>query len=129
MNEWKFRNDRRLYRSRNGAIAGVCRGLATYFSFSVSWLRFLAIVLTVLSGLWPVVILYAVAAMVMKPEPARPIQTEAEKDFYDDYVHSRHGAARRVKRRYDHLERRLRRMEDSVTAREFDWDRRMETEK
>lgn len=129
MDKRKYRNARGLYRSRHGIIAGVCRGLADYFNLSVSWLRFLIIVLMVFSGLWPLIILYAVAAMVMKPEPVRPIETEAEKDFYDDYVHSRHSAARRVKRRYDHLERRLRRMEDSVTAREFDWDRRMGTER
>ncbi len=74
---------------------------------------------------WPVVILYVIAAMVMKPGPIRPLETDDERYFYDDYVHSRHNAARRIKRRYDQLDRRLRRMEDRVTAKEFDWDRRM----
>ena len=32
-----------LYRSRNGAILGVCRGLAEYFDFSVFWARAISI--------------------------------------------------------------------------------------
>ncbi|MCJ7776670.1 MAG: PspC domain-containing protein, partial [Desulfobulbaceae bacterium] len=28
-----------LYRSRNGIILGVCRGVAEYFDFSVFWAR------------------------------------------------------------------------------------------
>jgi len=114
-----------LYRSRNGTFAGVCRGLADYYGFSVGWLRFLVVMLMLFSGIWPMVILYVIAAMVMKPEPMRPIETADEQFFYDDYVQSRHSAARRIKRRYDQLDRRLRRMEDRVTAKEFDWDRRM----
>lgn len=127
MNRWRHRTDGGVYRSRNGVIAGVCRGLADYFNFSVAWFRFIVVIVTIFSGLWPMIILYALAAMVMKPEPVRPLNTEAERDFYDDYVQSRHSAARRMKRRYDHLERRLRRMENTVTAQDFDWDRRMGT--
>jgi phage shock protein C len=63
----------------------------------------------------------------MKPEPVIPIQTEGEHEFYDSYVHSRKGAAERLKRRYENLERRIRRMEHTVTAREFDWDRKLNT--
>lgn len=125
MTDWKDRHENGLYRSRTGVVAGVCRGLADRYGLRVGWLRFLVVLLMVFSGVWPVVILYAVAAMVLKPEPVRPIDTDDERDFYEDYVHSRHSAARRLKRRYDRLDRRLRRMEDTVTAREFDWDRRM----
>ncbi|MBP1742726.1 MAG: pspC [Deltaproteobacteria bacterium] len=32
-----------LYRSRKGAILGVCRGIAEYFDFSVFWTRAIAI--------------------------------------------------------------------------------------
>jgi phage shock protein C len=63
----------------------------------------------------------------MKPAPVIPIETEAEQEFYDSYTNSRHLAARRIKRRYDNLEKRLRRMGHIVTTQEFDWDERLKS--
>ncbi len=37
-----------LYRSRNGVILGVCRGLADYFDFSAFWMRAIAVILFIL---------------------------------------------------------------------------------
>jgi phage shock protein C len=114
-----------LYRSRNGIILGVCRGIADYFDFSVFWVRAIAVLLLIFSGFWPVAILYFIAALLMKPEPVIPIDTDEDQEFYDSYIHSRKGAIDRLKRRYDNLERRIRRMEDTVTSREFDWDSKL----
>jgi phage shock protein C len=114
-----------LYRSRRGAILGVCRGVAEYFDFSVFWTRAIAIVFLIFTGLWPILGLYFLAALLMKPEPPMPIKTEEEEEFYDSYVHSRRGAVDRLKRRYDNLELRIQKMEGSVTAKEFDWERRL----
>jgi phage shock protein C len=116
-----------IYRSRRGVIFGVCRGLAEHFDFSVFWVRFMAGILLVVSGLWPATILYILAALVMKPEPIVPLSSPDEQRFYDEYTSSRHEAARRLKRRYDGLEERIRRMEDVVTSREYDWERRLRT--
>jgi phage shock protein C len=116
-----------LYRSRNGIILGVCRGIADYFDLSVFWVRVIAVGLLIFSGFWPVAILYFIAALLMKPEPVIPIDTDEEQEFYDSYVHSRKGAIDRLKRRYDNLERRIRRMEDTVTSREFNWDSKLHT--
>jgi phage shock protein C len=116
-----------LYRSRNGVILGVCRGIADYFDLSVFWVRVIAVGLLIFSGFWPVAILYFIAALLMKPEPVIPIDTDEEQEFYDSYVHSRKGAIDRLKRRYDNLERRIRRMEDTVTSREFNWDSKLHT--
>jgi phage shock protein C len=118
---------RGIYRSRHGAIFGVCRGLAEHFDFSVFWVRFMAVLLLLVSGLWPAMILYILAALVMKPEPALPISSLDEGSLYDDYTSSRHEAAQRLKRRYEGLEKRIRRMEDVVTSREYDWERRLRT--
>ena len=114
-----------LYRSRNGIILGVCRGTAEYFDFSVFWTRAIAVTLLFLTGLWPVTGLYFLAALLMKPEPVLPIMGEDERDFYHSYLHSRKTAVARLKRRYENLERRIQRMEDKVTSREFDWELRM----
>lgn len=121
----RFRKNRGPYRSRRGVFLGVCRGLAEYFDFNLFWVRFIAVVLLLFSGLWPVAALYFVASLLMKPEPVRPFSSSEEEEFYDSYVHSRQNAVGRLKRRYENIERRIRRMEDTVTGREFDWDRKM----
>ena len=116
-----------VYRSRNGIILGVCRGIAEYFDFSIFWVRAIALILLFITGFWPITGLYFIAALLMKPEPVVPIQTEEEQEFYDSYTHSSRGAVDRLKRRYDNLEGRIQRMEHTVTTREFDWGHRLNT--
>lgn len=118
---------RGIYRSRKGIIFGVCKGLADHFDFSVFWARAIAVIFLLITGFWPAIGLYLIAALLMKPEPVIPIETDAEQEFYDSYTHSRHLAAQRLKKRYENLERRIRRMEHIVTARDFDWEKRLNT--
>ena len=115
-----------IYRARNGVIFGVCRGLAEHFDFSVLWARVIAVIFLFVSGFWPAIGLYLIATLIMKPAPVIPLKTEAEQEFYDSYTHSRRMAARRLKRRFENLERRLQRMEHIVTTREFDWESKFE---
>lgn len=117
-----------FYRSRRGLILGVCRGIAEYFDFSVFWVRLIALVLFLFTGFWPTGILYFVAAFLMKPEPVIPIENDDEQEFYESYVRSRQMAADRIKRRYENLERRIQRMEHTVTSPEFDWEKRLNSE-
>jgi len=116
-----------LYRSRNGVVLGVCRGIAEYFDFSVFWTRAIVLIVLLFSGFWPIMALYFIAALLMKPEPVIPIESEDQQEFYNSYIYSRKGAIDRMKRRYENLERRIQRMEHRVTTREFDWDRRLNT--
>ena len=120
-----FRNG--LYRSRNGIILGVCRGIAEYFDFKIIWVRAIAVLLLFFSGFWPIMGLYFIAALMMKPEPVIPIRTDEEQEFYNSYIFSRKGATDRIRWRYENLERRIQRLEHSVTAREFDWEHRLNT--
>ena len=116
-----------MHRSRNGIILGVCRGIAEYFDFSVFWVRAIVLILLFITGFWPITGLYFIAALLMKPEPVVPIQTDEEQEFYDSYIHSSRGAVDRLKRRYDNLEHRIQRMEHTVTTPEFDWEQRLNT--
>ena len=75
----------------------------------------------------PVVGLYLIAALLMKPAPVVPLSTADEQEFYDSYANSRHLAVVRLKRRYRNLERRLQRMEHTVTSREFDWNEKLDS--
>lgn len=120
-----FGHARRLYRARNGMIFGVCRGLAKYLDMNLAAMRFIAIALLVFTGFWPMVIAYVVAGLMMKPEPVVALENEAEAEFYNSYTGSRSLALHRLKDTYDRLERRIQRMESIVTARDYDWDRRL----
>lgn len=114
-----------IYRSRNGMIFGVCKGLADHFNVSVFWTRVVAVGILLFTGVWPIVVIYLVAAVIMKPEPVLPIETEEAQEFYNSYVSSRTLALHRLKRTFDNLDRRIQRMESTVTAREYDWERRL----
>ncbi len=127
------RNNRRRddrvgpFRSRSGIILGVCKGLADYFNVSVFWVRVLAVLAFFFGGIWPAVGIYLVAALLLKPEPVVPFGREEEREFYNSYSASKNEALQRLKRTFDHLDRRLRRMEDIVTDKEFDWERRFKS--
>ena len=114
-----------LYRSRNGIIFGVCRGVAEHLNLSVFWMRVIAVALFLFSGIWLGAGIYILAALMMKPEPVVPFTHEADREFYDSYVNSRSMAIHRLKRTFDNLDRRIRRIEDIVTARDYDWERRL----
>ncbi len=116
---------RRLYRSRAGVICGVCRGLSDYLDLRVGWVRFFALLILLFTGIWPIVVIYFIACLIMKPEPVVPLENESQRDFYDGYVNSRSRALRELKRQFSNLDRRLRRMEDRVTSREFEWEQRL----
>ena len=78
-----------LYSSRDGIVLGVCRGLADYFDFSVFWIRMITVILILISGFWPIIGIYFIAALLMKPKPILPINTDDELEFYDSYTHSK----------------------------------------
>ncbi len=113
-----------IYRSRNGVFLGVCKGIAEYFDFSTFWVRMALVIVFIFSGFWPVIGVYLVAAFFMKPKPVKPIESEEEREFYDSYVHSPKTAAQRLRKKFEELERRIRGMEDKVTGREYEWERR-----
>ncbi len=114
-----------LYRSRQGVIFGVCRGVAEYLDVSVFWGRVITVVAAVFTGFTPMIIVYILAALLIKPEPVVPIENEAEEEFYNSYVSSRPMALQRLKRTFDALDRRIQRIEGIVTAPDYDWERRL----
>lgn len=113
-----------LYRSRHGLIFGVCRGLAEHLGVSRFWLRAGAVLLMFLTSFWPVVLAYIIAAIIMKPEPVIPIESNEDQEFYNSYTASSTMAVQRLKRSFDNLDRRIQRMEDLVTSREYSWERK-----
>jgi len=123
----EFNSKRGMYRSRDGIILGVCRGIADYFDISVFWIRVGMIIVFLLSGFWPVIGIYLVAALLMKPEPVQSFENDGERGFYDSYADSPGNAARRLKKKFQDLDRRIRRMEDTVTGREYEWEQKFKS--
>ncbi len=60
---------KKLYKSTDKKIDGVCAGIAEYFSIDATLVRLVYALLTVFSLGFPGVILYAIAAFVMPRKP------------------------------------------------------------
>ena len=124
MSQYSTISRRGLYRSRDGIILGVCRGVADYFDFSAFWIRAILIVVFILTGFWPVMGIYLLAALLMKSEPGAPGRNHSKRNHRCCPSRTRRETSERIKRKWRHLEKRIRRMEDKVTSREFDWNSR-----
>ena len=59
---------RRLTRSRNKMIAGVCAGIAEYFGWEVTLFRVVYVIVSILSAAFPGILVYLVLWVVM-PRP------------------------------------------------------------
>ncbi len=100
---------------------GVCRGVAEHLNLSISWTRIIVLILFLFTGFWPIGVMYIVAGLLLKMEPVSSLKDEKDQEFYQSYTHSRESAIQRVKRKFDNIERRIQRMEHTVTSKEFDW--------
>ena len=101
--------------------------MANYSDICVTWIRVAGIAALFLTGFWPLFVLYIVAAIFLKPAPVVEIKTDEDWNFYHAYVSDRKMALSRLKRRCEALDKRTRRVENVVTKREYDWDRRFQS--
>jgi phage shock protein C len=61
---------RRLYRSRtNRTFAGVCGGLAEYFAADPTAVRLAAVLIALITGIFPGLLVYVIAAIVVPERP------------------------------------------------------------
>jgi len=125
---------KKLYRSRNGVVFGVCRGIGEYFNLSVSGIRLILLFLLFLNlifgffGVFPIIGGYVIMAFLMRPEPAVSPNSENEEEFYHSYTASKSLSLNRLKDKFDNLDSRIRRMENHVTNRSYDWERRLHSD-
>ena len=65
-------DSRRLVRSHNKMIAGVCAGIAEYFGWGVTLFRVVFVIVSIASVAFPGILVYLVLWAVMpKPEDSR----------------------------------------------------------
>jgi phage shock protein C len=61
---------KRLYRSKSDAmIAGVCGGLGEYFNLDPTVVRLLAVLLLIVTGFFPVGLIYIILSVVIPRNP------------------------------------------------------------
>ena len=122
----RFRFDGMRRIPQRGWIAGVCAGVAEYFDWNVRLLRLILVVTFVVSGFFPIVVVYLVLWYVL--------EEGAPGSSYDTYVPS--GAApaaapvrtpttKDVHARFERLDQRLRNIEECVTDKEFELRREL----
>ena len=141
---------RRLYRSRDGKVLGVFRGIAESMGFCVFWTRAIGCVvlltLTDFFGAHGLVVtllvggfFYLLAALLMQPprpiDAATPAAGQSGAGFsgwrssarpaYPPAPRERVNLAT-LDQQLDRLNQRIQRMEAVVTDRQYDWERRME---
>ena len=64
---------RRFYRSRsNRVLAGVCGGIAEYYGSDATAVRLLTLVLGLFTGIFPMIVLYLIAAIVIPDREGTP---------------------------------------------------------
>lgn len=141
---------RRLYRSRDGKVLGVFRGIAESMGFSCFWTRAIGCVILLCltdffgaHGLMVTVLVagffYLLAALLMQAPrdtasiPASvmgnppPVPRQSYGGSYQDMAIRPRVDLAQLDQQLDRLDHRIQRMETIVTDRQFDWQRRMDS--
>jgi phage shock protein C len=116
-----------LYRSRDGLVFGVCKGIADSRGFSVTVTRIFALAIMIFSWVVPFLIGYIALAIFLKQAPAPRFDNWDEEKFDDTLAYSRGAALKSLKSSFDRLNDRIRNMESRVTDKDFDWDERLKS--
>lgn len=110
-----------------GWIAGVCAGLAEYFSWNIKLVRVIFALAFFFSGFFPVGVAYAVLWYVLDVGQSGGTRHSDRHDpppFRPPGNPSAHGSAD-VKTRFMRLEERLRGLEECVSSKEFELRREL----
>ena len=113
----------RLYRdTRNGKIAGVCAGIADYYSLNANWVR-IGCVAAALMFTPTILVLYLLGAFLLPKRPDDLYSSSDEEEFWRRYRRSPKETLGEARHRFRQLETRLRQLEYYVTSDRFELDR------
>ncbi|BAO43938.1 envelope stress response membrane protein PspC [Thiolapillus brandeum] len=115
----------KLYRDpKNAKIAGVCAGIADYFSWNVDAVRVATIIAAVLFTV-ATVALYIAAAFWLPKKPKDLYDDKAEEQYWRRYRKSPKDTMADARYRFRKLERKLSRLEAYVTSDRYQLDREL----
>jgi len=113
------------FRAPDGLFLGVAKGLAEHFGWPTGLVRLLFVLAAILLFFWPTLVLYLGGAILMSPAPAGRLDNPSERDVWLQAQLDPQAALDRLSRRAEGLEKRLLRLEDFVTSRDYAWLRRL----
>lgn len=73
--------EKKLTKSKNKVFLGVCGGLADYFHVDPTIVRLIALVLLVMTGFFPVGLIYLVAGLIMPDANSKSDNHVVEGEF------------------------------------------------
>lgn len=118
---------RKLYRSKDGMLLGICQGIADWRDMPVKMVRIIFVIIACVTAIAPCLIIYLVAAFFI---PVEPSYREAYgRERRHSHRHNRSGNKGSfmddIKEDFEDLKDRVNKMEDeAVNDKESDWDRR-----
>ncbi|MDE1149167.1 MAG: envelope stress response membrane protein PspC [Azospirillaceae bacterium] len=113
-------NPHRLFRNpQAGKLAGVCAGVADYFSVD-AWLVRLGVILGLVFFFPATVIAYIVLAFVLKPQPNGLYTSREEEVFWRSVTTRPDQTLAGLRAKFRDLDREIGSMETAVASREFD---------
>ncbi len=122
--DWGCHN--RFYRdTENGKIAGVCAGIADYFSWDVNIVRILVII-SAFAFTFVTVGLYIFAAIFLPAKPRDLYRDDKEEKYWRQYRKSPKETLSAAKYRFRRLERKLSKLEAYITSDRYQLDRELQ---
>lgn len=116
----------KLYRdTEKGKVAGVCAGIADYFSWDVTIVRIVTVVAAISFTLLTVCV-YACGALLLQPKPKDLYQSQTEEAYWRSYRKSPRNTMDATKRRFRDLDKKMRKMEAYMTSSKFNLDKEFE---
>ena len=113
----------KLYRDpENGKVAGVCAGIADYFTWDVTVVRIVTVIAAISFTLLTLC-LYICGALFLQPKPRDLYEDMEEEAYWRQYRKSPRNTMDATKRRFRDLEKKLRKMEAYMTSNKFNLDR------
>ncbi len=108
---------RKLYRSRNGKVFGVCQGIADWKDLPADTLRLIVGISILVTGVFPGILIYALVALLLPLEPTSRERRYTEREQGNSYGES-------LNETFERLKRKVENMEESVFNKEREWDRK-----
>ncbi|MBO4716523.1 MAG: PspC domain-containing protein [Spirochaetales bacterium] len=72
---------RRLYRSRNGEILGVCKGIAEWRDYPVDTIRLIVVLIAIFTAIAPCLVIYFILGLIL---PVNPYEDDNYERGYRD---------------------------------------------
>lgn len=117
------RNPNKLYRDpKNGKLAGVCAGLADYFSTSAFAVRCIAVCALIIYTV-PTIIAYVIAALALDRKPESLYRNHDDEEFWRSVRRSPKDTLGSVRMKFRDLDRKIQAMETYLTSKKFSLDR------